>query len=348
MMIRSRSILVKTKRAGRALWLALAAIGFCLPSGGQAGPRSGDEAAEAAMLEALRAQDLRVATVAYRLVTAGLPLCGGRGPQAGLVLHDAAQYGAGLRAAAVRHFGFGDGPSLSVVVPDGPAARAGLLADDALIAINGVKLGLDAASRRAIYDGVAQATAALGAAIEKGSAVLTVRRAGRIFDVVLEPAIACRSEVQLIPSSRMNAEADGRYVQVTTAIVDYVASDDELAVVIGHELAHNILGHRARLDAAGVGTGLFARFGKQAARIRETEIEADRLGLQLMAHAGYEIAAAPTFWRRFGKEHGPGLFADATHPGWRKREAILADAISEIQGRGMQEQKKGPIREDQP
>ncbi len=131
----------------------------------------------------------------------------------------------------------------------------------------------------------------------------------------------------------MNAEADGRYVQVTSAIVDYVASDDELAVVIGHELAHNIRGHRAALDAQGVGTGLFSKFGKNAAKTRATEIEADRLGLYLMARAGYDPEAAPAFWRRFGREHGAGIFADATHPGWRKREEYLRDVIEEIAGK---------------
>jgi len=340
---RTPLITMRVKRIALALLLALSGVPSPPGASAAAAPEK-EEAATAAMLEALRAQDLRVATVAFRLVTAGLPLCGGRGPQAGIVLHDAAQYGADLRAAAIRHFGFGEGPSISAVVPGGPAAAAGLLADDALIAIDGVKLGrADGPGRRATYDGVAQAEAALDAALGRGNIMLTLRRGERVFDADLKPVSACRSDVQLIPSARMNAAADGRYVQVTSAIVDYVASDDELAVVIGHELAHNILGHRAKLDAAGVGTGLFSKFGKNAARIRVTEIEADRLGLQLMARAGYDLAAAPAFWRRFGKEHGPGIFADATHPGWRKREALLADAIGEMEG-----SKKGPVPEDQP
>ena len=297
------------------------------------------EAEVIAGLEALRAQDLRVATIFFRLATAGIDLCERRAPQTGMVLHDAGQYSADFRPIAVSHFGLGEGPSISAVAPGSPAAAAGLRADDALIAVDGAALtaaGAPADGRKASYDGLAQAVATLNQALVRGEAMLTIRRGGKSFDVALRPATGCASEVQLVPSDRMNAAADGRYVEVTSAIVDYAASDDELAVVIGHELAHNILGHRAKLDAQGVGTGLFSKFGKNAAKIRATEIEADRLGLMLMARAGYDLEAAPTFWRRFGKDHGLGIFADPTHPGWRKREAMLRAVIAEIEGRSAQ------------
>lgn len=301
------------------------------------------EAELIAGLDALRAQDLRVATIFFRLVTAGIALCEARAPQPGLLLHDAGQYHADLRPIAVRHFDLGEGPSISAVVPGSPAAAAGLRADDALIAVDGVSLApADAASdagRRASYDGLAQAIAALDRAFGRGEAKLTVRRGAGNFDVVLRPVAGCASEVQLIPSGRMNAAADGRYVQMTTAIVDYTANDDELAVLIGHELAHNILGHRARLDAAGVPGGLFGKFGGNAAKVRETEIEADRVGLHLVALAGYDIDAAPIFWRRFGKRHGAGIFADATHPGWRKRVEMLEGVIARIKAEAG---KRGP------
>jgi beta-barrel assembly-enhancing protease len=318
----------------RPRWWILAAA-MLAAALAQAASARDDDTAKIAGLEALRAQDLRVATIFFRLATSAVDLCAARAPQAGIVLHDAQQYGTGMRPIAVRHFRFGEGPSISAVVPGSPAASAGLQPDDALAAINGAEIGSAGAvgSRRGSYDGVAGAMASLNHALARGSATLTVRRGSTRFDISLQPATGCASEAQLIPASRLNAAADGRYVQVTSAIVDYVASDDELAVVIGHELAHNILGHRVRLDAAGVPGGLLRRFGRNAAKVRETEVEADRLGLHLVARAGYDIEAAPAFWRRFGKEHGPGIFADATHPGWRKREAALRETIAAIRAR---------------
>jgi predicted Zn-dependent protease len=109
--------------------------------------------------------------------------------------------------------------------------------------------------------------------------------------------------------------------------------DDELAAILAHELAHNILGHRAVLDAQGVSRGLFGRIGKNAAKIRETEIAADRLSLTLMRDAGYRMAAAPEFWARFEKKHGSGIFADATHLNGRRRVDMLNAEIARIDGR---------------
>lgn len=289
-----------------------------------------DRSAEIGALEALRAQDLRVGTIAFRLTTAGKDLCDRQTPQLGFVLHDADQYSLSLRDLAVMHFRLREGPSVSAVIPGGPAAAAGLQADDALIAINGAKLTRTGATGEANYAGMAAAMEALNGALARGPVRLTVSRGDRTFYVNVMPVSGCSSEVQLIPSGRMNAEADGYYVEITSAIVDFVTSDDELAAIIGHELAHNILDHRKKLKAAGVGAGLFSKFGRNAARIRATEIEADRLGLYLVARGGYDIEAAPAFWRRFGREHGLGIFADATHPGWRKREAMFWDVIAEI------------------
>lgn len=324
----------------RRHWNSLTGAGLiavCVMLWGLASPapaaRAQDDIDKIAGLEALRSQDLRVATIAFRLVTAGLDLCDRHSSQLGFVLHDANQYSASLRDLAARHFGFREGPSISAIVPGGPASAAGLQADDALVAINGIKLATtEGGGGRASYDGMARVMGVIDRALAQGPLVLMVRRGDRTFDAKVTPVPACASEVQLIPSGRMNALADGRYVQVTSAIVDFVASDDELAVVIGHELAHNILGHRAKLDVAGVGSGLSSKFGKKAARIRATEIEADRLGLRLVARAGYDVQAAPAFWRRFGKEHGQGIFADATHPGWRDRAAMLQQVIAELRG----------------
>src|SRR3546814_17247433 len=59
-------------------------------------------------------------------------------------------------------------------------------------------------------------------------------------------------------------------------LVDFSPDDAELAAAIAHELAHNILRHRARLDAAGVDRGLAKQFGRNARMFKQTEIEADR------------------------------------------------------------------------
>jgi predicted Zn-dependent protease len=124
-------------------------------------------------------------------------------------------------------------------------------------------------------------------------------------------------------------------VQVTTAIAAYVADDDELAAVLAHEFAHNILGHRVRLDAARVSRGFFGNFGRSAARIRETEIEADRFSVYLLDRAGYDPAAAVRFWTRFG-QRGLNFLGSPTHPNWRARIASFETEIAAIRRAHMQ------------
>jgi hypothetical protein len=99
---------------------------------------------------------------------------------------------------------------------------------------------------------------------------------------------------------------------------------------MAHELSHNILKHKAQLDAAHVKRGLFASFGKSAAAVRKTEEEADVYALYLMARAGYDISKAPAFWARFGATSGAGVFSDSTHLRTKARVALTEATLAEI------------------
>ena len=234
----------------------------------------------------------------------------------------------------MRAFGFAERPEIAAVVPGSPADRAGLVAGDAIMAVDGVAVPVADVPRpdrrRPSYASTAALRARLDAAFAKGGATLTILRGGAERIVPIMPVPGCASPVELQPGTKRNAWSDGHAVALTSAIVAAAATDDELAALVGHELAHNFLHHRDRLDAAGVGRGLASRVGAKAAQVRATEDEADALGLYLAARAGYDPAAAAAFWQRFGAEHGDGLFTDATHPGWRDRVAALTRIAAEI------------------
>ncbi|NNM75616.1 M48 family metalloprotease [Sphingomonas sp. ID1715] len=275
-------------------------------------------------LRALSAIDARVAAVGDRLARGGL--CRQVLSSPGWVLQDAAQYSPGLREAARTILGLGEWPSIVALVPGSAATRSGLQPGDEIVAVNGTPVPAKARG----YARVEQVEQLVEDALSKGIAQLQVRRAGKQIDVGVAPEPGCRSRFQLLTGRGLNAKADGRYVQVTGELVAFVKSDDELALVIAHELAHNILGHRERLDAAGVSRGLFVGLGKNRMRIRETELEADRLALYLMARAGYDIAVAPAFWERFGHSSVPGFLSDGTHPGARERARRAEAEIARI------------------
>lgn len=294
-------------RRARSLALCIA-----LCAGAAAAKPVADAAAEFTALQTLEA---RVAAVAWRLTSANTELCPATGPQTGLTLHDAWQYAPSSRAAAVRFFQLTDAPAVMAVAPGSPAESAGLKAGDAIAAVNRASLrDPSPADAPESYAGVERALTWIDLALKRGPAVLTVPRDGEDQKLTLQPVVGCDYEVQLVPSSRMEANADGRVVTVTTALVRYAASDDDLALVVGHEMAHNVLRHAEN------------RRGGQRARERA----ADRVGLYLTARAGYDISGADAFWRRFGDDNWRARLGVLTHPSPTARSKAIAKEAAEI------------------
>ena len=139
--------------------------------------------------------------------------------------------------------------------------------------------------------------------------------------------------MQLLPSGRVNAGADGTYAQLTTGIVEFAANDDELALVIAHEMAHNVRGHRSWLDQRKVSRGLLKSLDGSAGKIRKTEVEADYLALYFVERAGFRAEAAPGFWRRYGPGSLLEIFSDGTHPGRASRISAAEQTIREIRSK---------------
>lgn len=285
-------------------------------------------------LTGLRALDQRVTVIGHRLATANLELCGDRRFLPGFALHHFSQYAASERPAAIRIFGFGAGPGVLALVPEGPAQRDGVRRDDVVLAVDGAALPRAAEVPR--QGGFAQMELILDAfdrAFADGRALLSVRRGEVALSIAVEGVSGCASRFQLIPGNGLNARADGEYVQVTTALAQYAADDQELAAILAHEFAHNVLRHRRRLDDANVRRGLLGNFGRNARLTRETELEADRLAPYLLERAGYDPDAAVRFWRRFGNR-GLNIFGSPTHGGWgRRAEAIQTEVVRIRQAR---------------
>ncbi len=154
--------------------------------------------------------------------------------------------------------------------------------------------------------------------------------------------------VNVITSKDVNAWCmPGGKIAVYTGLIDTLQlSDAELAAVMGHEIAHALREHgreKASQQAAqnvliGVGAALLgigeggASLANLAAQVtyglpnsREFEREADRIGVELAARAGYDPHAAVTLWQKMARvSGGSGPAFMSTHPS-------AADRISELQ-----------------
>lgn len=148
-------------------------------------------------------------------------------------------------------------------------------------------------------------------------------------------------EVNLISSKQINAFCmPGGKIAFYTGLVEGLRlSDDEIAMVMGHEMAHALREHAreriAKTQITQIGAGLLGSFigdGRYADAFRiggdmltlkfsrDDETEADVVGLDLAARAGYDPRAGITLWQKMEKASQSGNFAwFSSHPSGKNR-----------------------------
>lgn len=149
--------------------------------------------------------------------------------------------------------------------------------------------------------------------------------------------------------------AGGRMAIYTGLIEKLEPSDDELAQVIGHEVSHALANHTAERmsvalatqlgmvaltvatdnseyrDLALTGAPLAAAIAISLPNSRTGEMEADRLGIELAARAGYNPNAAATLWQKMGA-HSKGAPPEflSTHPAPGNRQQTLTNLAPQM------------------
>lgn len=291
-----------------------------------------DPEAPPARLTTLTALDQRVARVAFRLLDANADLCPVVRQSAGWALHAASQYSPALRPHAETRFGLqGDLPGVLAAPADSPAVAAGLRDGDLILAVNGQRLSPGPARSEPSFQGLEQNVAQLDGALADGPVQLTVRRDGAERSVTVQPRRACGYEVQLNPSDELNARADGRRLFISTALAGFTQTDDELAIVLGHELAHHVLRHRNWDDIGG--EGRTANDATSVSGPGTREQQADRVGLFLSARAGFDTSIGPAFWRRFGAYNWRVRYPQLRHESAEARARRLETVQAEIEAK---------------
>jgi Zn-dependent protease with chaperone function len=314
------------------------------------------------VLEATRGDKLNM--VAYPMRVAAAPLCGDDvSATTGLWFLDQSAVKPELQAIATRYYKLDGGLTVVYVHPALPAAAAGLQVGDRLLAVNGEDLVTKTTEQaNKVFVGILT--------IKKPGATLApltlrIQRGGAITELTIMPVVACKYLVAMANNDAVNALADGKQVIITSGMVKFVESETELALVVGHELAHNALGHISKqrgnrilggvLDAlvmatTGVYTGGAFANAAGTSFSKEFEAEADYAGLYIAARAGYDLKNAANFWRRMGVEH-PGSIQNnfgASHPSTPERFTAIEQTILEINGKRVGGQPLLPDRKPEP
>lgn len=194
----------------------------------------------------------------------------------------------------------------------------------------------------------------------------TAKRIQRVFNQMKPYAekanktgVPFQWEITVLKSNELNAWAmPGGKMAFYTGLVDKLAlSDDEIAVVMGHEMAHALQEHGKSDKTFSTVTGVLAQVGSIALQTqgiqtnyggvdlvgtladlglnkpfsRSQETEADEVGLMLMAEAGYNPEVAPKVWQKMSQatgSSGGGLASIlSTHPSNASRQENLARLV---------------------
>ena len=160
-------------------------------------------------------------------------------------------------------------------------------------------------------------------------------------------------QVALIQSDQVNAFClPGGKIAFFTGILDQLQlSDDEAAMIMGHEMAHALREHARERLAKSTATSLGLRLGSELLGLgnlgaaaadmgsqlltlkfsREDESEADLVGLELAARGGYNPNASVSLWRKMAKANSRGgLPFLSTHPSGSQRIATLQVNVPKV------------------
>ena len=239
------------------------------------------------------------------------------------------------------------GPKLKIVSTgkDTPAARAGMLAGDTILEINGNQIN----GGKEAYQNYAKQIS--NEFQEKYT--IKVLRDGEFknFDVKSEERCRFNFVVDL-DNNTFNAFANGEIMVFSLRMAKWLMTDETgAAIVFAHELGHNANKHvQDKMDNAAAGALLGLLFGAYvglpqdmmdlgmnigaSAYSIEYENEADYLSMYILALSGYDLDKAVEFWRRFAIEVPNSIYSTGgSHPSTSERFLRMEATIKEIKNK---------------
>jgi hypothetical protein len=283
----------------------------------------------------------RLHTVSYPILRAASRFCTSNQIYAvGAQGSASSDFAGGWKITANKLFG-GDEFIMTWVAKNGPADTAGLKVNDIVLAVNQVPYGTNQQQQQKFYAEAARIQTAESPVID-----LTVKRGDQLLNLTVMQEIICGYPVVLSDSDAVNAYADGKRIIITKGMMRFARNDQNLALVIAHELGHNLMGHMDKkqsnymlgklfdLAAAANGINTHGTFGSAGATAfsQDFEAEADYVALYYMQAAGLTLEGVADFWREMAAEH-PGSIGSnhsASHPATSERFIAISKTIEEI------------------
>jgi beta-barrel assembly-enhancing protease len=238
--------------------------------------------------------------------------------------------------------------SIIDIVKNSPADKAGLALGDIILEIEGYTLPEGKNALKKISKHFKDIE-------EKEIKKIKIDRNGEILTFDINQTKICNYPIIFTQDKIVNAYADGKSIIMTQGMVDYARADNEIAMVIAHELAHNDRGHldavkKNSLIMGSIGfvldlmtiyysggtaggdaqnTEMWSKIGRDAYSV-EFEKDADYGGVYYAYRAGYDISQVKNFWERIGSENPKQIAISSTHPATAERYLQIDKTVKEI------------------
>lgn len=236
---------------------------------------------------------------------------------------------------------------VGVVIDNSPAKKAGIMPGDVLLAIDEIEI-------RDVAD-----FSTLNKRIDIGETLnLKISRGDKteVIPVKAGP-IPLNIPIIMVDFQEVNAAATPSGIFVTYGLIQFAKSDDEIAAVLGHELAHIVRGHVAKASGVriisalaalaigiaaenaspGAGDAVMRGVGGitdifNASYSRDLEREADYFGTKYVYMAGFNVETCATFEERFAIEIPRSMIRNylSTHPSSPERMLRIKKSIAEL------------------
>lgn len=296
------------------------------------------------VLSELHGAQQRLDDHAFPLLRAAVPLCGDKiSPRYGVTYGSIAEFSGDWIPAARTALGLGDTVQVRRVTDGSPAHGAGLRPGDRIVSMENQDVATGSSGSAQIERIFSNA--------RLDSMTMVVRNAEGVREVTVIPEPVCSFGVRVIVEGDINAYADGENVIFPWAMMRF-ANDDELRVILAHEIAHNAMGHIDAMKSNALRAGLLGAFldvalatqgvntgGENTANFmgmgamsfsQDFEREADYVGMYILARAGLPLESAPNLWRHFAQINPAAISYASSHPTTAERFVRLNMALDEI------------------